>query len=376
IAGAVYTVKTSDAEQGYSVQQTDKSYLYNDHLGSLDVIVDHVGTVTHTASFDAWGYRRHGEDWNGAFEPESLALANFIQPVTQRGYTGHEMLDDVGLIHMNGRIFDPRLARFMQADPYIQAATHSQSYNRYSYTFNNPLNATDPSGYIAWVPILKAAAWIVGSYAAGDYGRRNNIPWLGQVASIAGCIYGYCAQAAFGSTYGATQNLGVSLIAGVSAGALSGMNPAARVLASGMLGGTSSVMMGGEYGHGFISAGLGPLAGGGFFGSIIVGGTISVMTGGKFGNGAGSAAFVYVMQWGVSKCAVGRAEPMVSEEEALAEHYKQDPKLKADRAAAKSEVDALYEKGGLDRSKRCESKKEAALYVAEATADIVKKYNL
>src|SRR5690606_7540925 len=103
IAGAVYTVKTSDAEQGYSVQQTDKSYLYNDHLGSLDVIVDHVGTVTHTASFDAWGQRRHGEDWDDAFEPESLALANFIQPITQRGYTGHEMLDDVGLIHKIGR---------------------------------------------------------------------------------------------------------------------------------------------------------------------------------------------------------------------------------------------------------------------------------
>src|SRR5690606_38797882 len=286
IAGAVYTVKTSDAEQGYSVQQTDKSYLYNDHLGSLDVIVDHVGTVTHTASFDAWGYRRHGEDWNGAFEPESLALANFIQPVTQRGYTGHEMLDDMGLIHMNGRIFDPRLARFMQADPYIQAATHSQSYNRYSYTFNNPLNATDPSGYIAWGPILKGIAWIVGSYAAGDYGRRNNVPWLGQLASIAGCMYGYCAQAAFGSTYGATQNLGVSLIAGVSAGALSGMDPELIFLASGMLGGTSSVMMGGEYGHGFISAGLGSLAGmagggdpsiSGLITSVIVVGTVSVM---------------------------------------------------------------------------------------------------
>ncbi|MCB1669398.1 MAG: hypothetical protein KDI24_13705 [Pseudomonadales bacterium] len=26
-----------------------------------------------------------------------------------RGYTGHEYLDDIGIIHMNGRIYDPKL---------------------------------------------------------------------------------------------------------------------------------------------------------------------------------------------------------------------------------------------------------------------------
>lgn len=101
------------------------------------------------------------------------------------------------------------------------------------------------------------------------------------------------------------------MIAGISAGALSGMNPELRFLASGMLGGTSSVMMGGEYGHGFISAGLGGLGGGGdpsmggLVTSAVVGGTVSVMTGGKFGNGAQSAAFAYAMQWGASKIAGG-----------------------------------------------------------------------
>jgi RHS repeat-associated protein len=30
-----------------------------------------------------------------------------------RGYTGHEHLDDFGLINMNGRVYDPRLARFL-----------------------------------------------------------------------------------------------------------------------------------------------------------------------------------------------------------------------------------------------------------------------
>jgi hypothetical protein len=36
---------------------------------------------------------------------------------------------------------------FLSADPLVQAPYNTQSYNRYSYTFNNPLSYTDPSGY-------------------------------------------------------------------------------------------------------------------------------------------------------------------------------------------------------------------------------------
>lgn len=35
----------------------------------------------------------------------------------------------------------------MSADPFIQAPFNGQSYNRYSYVWNNPLSANDPSGY-------------------------------------------------------------------------------------------------------------------------------------------------------------------------------------------------------------------------------------
>jgi hypothetical protein len=47
----------------------------------------------------------------------------------------------------SGRVYDPELGRFMSADPFVQAPYNSQSYNRYSYVFNNPLSFTDPSGY-------------------------------------------------------------------------------------------------------------------------------------------------------------------------------------------------------------------------------------
>ncbi len=50
---------------------------------------------------------------------------------------------------MNGRVYDPKLARFIQADPIVQDRSTTRSLNRYSYVWNNPLNATDPSGYTA-----------------------------------------------------------------------------------------------------------------------------------------------------------------------------------------------------------------------------------
>lgn len=64
---------------------------------------------------------------------------------------------------MNGRIYDPTLGRFLQADPHIQAPKNSQSYNRYSYVLNNPLSFTDPSGYSfsklvkKWLPVVMGA---------------------------------------------------------------------------------------------------------------------------------------------------------------------------------------------------------------------------
>ncbi|WP_164729952.1 RHS repeat-associated core domain-containing protein, partial [Rhodomicrobium lacus] len=76
-----------------------------------------------------------------------------------RGYTGsaqaarsavaarNPQLDEVGLVHMNGRVYDPELGRFLSADPFIQDATNLQALNPYTYVQNNPLSFTDPSGY-------------------------------------------------------------------------------------------------------------------------------------------------------------------------------------------------------------------------------------
>ena len=62
------------------------------------------------------------------------------------GFTGHEHYADLKIINMNGRLYDPVIARFFSPDNFVQAPERTQSYNRYSYCLNNPLQYTDPSG--------------------------------------------------------------------------------------------------------------------------------------------------------------------------------------------------------------------------------------
>lgn|GEM_PF-3301514 len=63
----------------------------------------------------------------------------------------HEHLEEVALTHMNGRIYDAYAGRFLSADPFIQFQFYLQSYNRYSYLLNLPLNGSDPTGYFGFI---------------------------------------------------------------------------------------------------------------------------------------------------------------------------------------------------------------------------------
>jgi RHS repeat-associated protein len=106
--------------------------------------INYPGYIGDRGGFDASGLRRKA-DWSKMTASE---LALFKSPITDRGFTGHEQIDEIGLIHMNGRVYDPMLGRFISADPIIQDPTDLQSLNRYTYVRNNPLSLIDPSGSI------------------------------------------------------------------------------------------------------------------------------------------------------------------------------------------------------------------------------------
>ncbi|MFD1215711.1 RHS repeat-associated core domain-containing protein [Microbulbifer celer] len=123
-------------------------YIHRDHLGSIEKVTDETGNIILDSSFDAFGSRRD-TSWQSEISASDLESVLTAQGLTtKRGFTGHEHLDRTGLIHMNGRLYDPTLGRFLSPDPFVQAPANSQSWNRYSYVFNSPLNFTDPSGFI------------------------------------------------------------------------------------------------------------------------------------------------------------------------------------------------------------------------------------
>ena len=291
-------------------------YLHRDHLGSITVITNENQGIVERLAYDAWGKRR----------PPTAAqtLGRLTSLTTLRGFSGHEMLDTVSLIHMNGRVYDPDLGRFLSADPTIQFPGYSQSYNRYSYVLNNPLSYTDPSGFgiLGFFKglfkgigkLVRGVARVIRAVARTISRNIRSIAAIG-VLFIPG-VNAYAAGFASGlvATGG---DLKTGLISALTAGAFEWMGGiewaahfgeavwAAKAVAHGVVGGVSSLAHGGSFLSGFAAGGVAQWIGGSKWvrgldrlgqgvARIVAGGLASLAGGGKFKNGAVTAAFAYV----------------------------------------------------------------------------------
>ena len=127
-------------------------YLHRDYLGSIVMLTDEDGNIAERRHFDPWGQPIKVEDGSGKVL-QGLTLLD-------RGFTGHEHLQTVGLVHMNGRLYDPALHRFLQPDNFVQDLFNTQNFNRYGYCLNNPLLYTDPTG--EWFVIDDVIVMLVG----------------------------------------------------------------------------------------------------------------------------------------------------------------------------------------------------------------------
>ncbi len=333
---AVYTSTVDLTSQHLGDISYNTKYLHTDHLGSVDVITNEAGAVIERDSFDAWGFRRT-TDWTSG--------DNSIRSIITHGYTGHEMLDDLGLVHMNGRVYDPGLGRFLSADPTIQAPTITQNFNRYSYVLNNPLSLTDPSGFNFlnnfghWlnhvfgstgaqivIGVIAIAAGIatagIASYAyiaLVGYGALAGTGLTGAVVAGAGFGFGsaFISSSLSGASLGqALESAAISGFVGGVGGAVAGQflhglplieRAFGHAVVGGVLSGASNELEGSSFRDGFLGAFLSALAspyidglgGANFEGealrvgaSAAVGGTAAELSGGKFANGAVSAAFL------------------------------------------------------------------------------------
>ena len=149
--------------EGMLTAASDIIHTTTDRLGSVDLLLDgsrHVNSVTNIENL-VQQYR----NYDAFGRPRNVSASSFHQNTSanlltdwadvKRGFTSHEHLPESELIHMNGRVFDYNLGRFMSVDPYIQMPTNTQSLNPYSYILNNPMAGTDPTGYRSCTPGAK-----------------------------------------------------------------------------------------------------------------------------------------------------------------------------------------------------------------------------
>jgi RHS repeat-associated protein len=284
--------------------------LHKDYLGSILAISDDTGNKLEQRHFDAWGNFTHLQMGNGAIITDKNIIDN-TSLLIERGYTGHEHFAEVGIIHMNGRLYDPLLRRFLNADENIQDPYNTQNYNKYGYVMNNPLMFNDPSGEFIW---FLGAAW-----AASHIFLATVI-----TGAVIGAAVGVAAYSLGAAISGGKWQLGGALksmfwggVSGaVTAGIGSAFAPAAGTVltltdkvagavAQGLVHGFSqgvlSMMQGGNFTNGFASGASGSW-GASMFGAFagkfassaagmiasgaVLGGVASELTGGNFWEGA------------------------------------------------------------------------------------------
>jgi len=159
------------AQRDWSSGSPVREYFFTDHLGSTRMAVR--------------------ENTPGDFTAEPVEYFPFggfrVEPATSTVnhlFTGHERdLGDTSseLDYMHARYYSPNLGRFVSVDPIGGSIGSSQSWNRYSYVLNNPINMVDPTGKIALVDdaviggVLLGAATIVylNTPSIGDPTRTN-----------------------------------------------------------------------------------------------------------------------------------------------------------------------------------------------------------
>ncbi|MDD4049321.1 MAG: hypothetical protein PHI90_11025, partial [Clostridia bacterium] len=185
-------------------------YMYNGHADVTALIDATTGDIAGTYYYDAFGN----------ILEQTGDVNNSIT------YAGYQYDEETGLYYLNARMYDPKIARFLQEDTYSGNAADPLSLNCYTYCNNNPVSYYDPDGHFLRV--------IVGGFVGGLIGGIS-----GYIASD-----GDWKQAVAGATGGVVSGILVAsgagaVVAGVKTGILGTGSTIASMAAIGATGGAT-----------------------------------------------------------------------------------------------------------------------------------------
>jgi len=130
-----------------AVNSNGTQYPTADHLGSPRVMTNSSGSVV-----SRHDYKPFGEELGASVGGRTTGMGFSNGGDTNRKqFTGYERDSETGLDFAQARYYASAAGRFTSPDPFSASAiiADPQTFNRYQYCRNNPVNSTDPSGMAA-----------------------------------------------------------------------------------------------------------------------------------------------------------------------------------------------------------------------------------
>ncbi len=171
------------AQVGHSLSSI-RYFIYDGH-GSTRLLLNSQGAITDRFAYTAFGNPI-------GFNPFTAATVYL--------YSGQQFDPLSGLYNMRARMYDPTTGRFTQADPQSGQTGDALSLHRYTYTWDDPVNLSDPSGYSPVSTLAETLDTLQKSIAGLALGALliGAIPFIGplapyalagEVAGIIGLVY-------------------------------------------------------------------------------------------------------------------------------------------------------------------------------------------
>ncbi|HEX8845109.1 MAG TPA: RHS repeat-associated core domain-containing protein [Pyrinomonadaceae bacterium] len=149
-------------------------WVVSDQLGTPRMIADKTGSLAGMSRHD---YLPFGEELFAGTGGRTAAQGYTQLDGVRQHFTGYERDNETGLDYAHARYYANIQGRFTGVDPVSGMVANPQTWNGYTYTLNNPVNLTDPTGMFASAE-QSGPSWEVEGYP--DWWKRRAL-WTDEI---------------------------------------------------------------------------------------------------------------------------------------------------------------------------------------------------